>query len=1671
MPHPSRPSHSVNHQRPRSPPSHDSPSPLSTTSGLASDHTATSSPGLSLSPNTSFSVSPLSSRLHHGEGEPGSQESSTPELLRRMSDLEDSDLGLHTVTRMLENDQTTGGRTRRRPGAATYHGKHDREQRASGNAENARGPHPLHGASTMVGNLNTPYSVDEGDQTRPSLGFVQASEGLDLGERGGPAQEQRDPNSTPRDSPNPMSTRSTDSSPQSHSTKSHKPQTGHENHAAKIKQSQSSPTSSHDSHVTIDFDESGLPFLVSDLSGIVRLGGLGRDRAGTGAQERQNKTEDSATYPFAIRGQASPESNDDAKHATRENSVRDFVDDQAQTTNMRDPNTLGGIEEDGVGRDGPAGGKDVPSTNSRAQSLSKSPTNSNPDIEHLDQPTLTARFEYVLTEDGHHVVNGREGVLKRCEDEPISTPGAIQGFGALMVLEEDVENGNLEVRQVSENSTQILGLSPRYLFQLDCFTRLLTDEQEDLFRDMLEYLPDPSNAQPGNAINEARQRLEGLGPLVFRLSGSGEPGSGRALQEDFTPSSSTQGDRREWTCWVAAHIPQNKDWSKVDEQGEPVPPPNLIILEFELETDMYNPPYPSPGPTPSTTPQPSTVTPESVGANATGSAPSTTTASTSSSDVTASDFTTPARPPASTQTSFTTSKTGLHSESSKVYGNDADLDKVLESTTNRAKPLQSLERMRGQLPDQGGSGRRKPRKTRPRATGEFGAIDTLAVMGEINDQLGAATDLETFLDVTVGLVQGVSRFHRVMIYQFDESMHGVVVSELADQDHTKDFYKGLKFPAADIPPQARELYKINKVRTLYDRKLTTARMVLRYREDLEYPLDMTHCYLRAMSPIHLQYLANMGARSSMSVSIMAFGQLWGLIACHSFGQSGMRVSFPFRQMLRVLSDSISKNIERLSYAQRLSARKIISAVPSMNHPTGYIVSNADDLLHIFKADAGLLVIGDGCKPLGQRQQGPAMMAIAEYLRVKKLNSVKASSSLVQDYPDLSLPKSPETIAGLLYVPLSFTAGQDFIVMLRKGQINEVQWGGKPFKSPDASREAILEPRQSFNKWTEQVAGTTRAWSDDQLESAGILALIYGKFIQVWREKQASMASSQLTAILLSNTSHAVRTPLSQIINTLELALSGNLDPETRKMLKDSHQASKSLLFHVHDLLDLTRIETGNETAFKDPFNLRQSISEAIRLYETETTRRGIEFRVKTSDDLPQSVIGDSMKIRTVIANLVANSVKFTSKGFIEVYCGVLPQAAVSCDDGAQDRSVNIEIVISDSGCGIANEKLQAMFLALEGVGESSQDSGVGLGLAVVARIVEQLQGQLRAESEEGTGTRFLFSLSMVVHDPTLSKSSRRRESRSTLKNASNGQHSSSAKSQAALRFDKSRVPDIESLVQDLQSSHLSAASENDERLKAAGNRMSQPGTVPVVDSSFPLKPTKLSADAETSAESALSEQRSAPKKSSVSHEKPFAHENAPSTARVPDIDSDPSSSQTQVPEARQLRVMVVEDDPINSQILQRRLKMEKHSVVAVTNGQEAVDFLESERNIDAILMDIQMPIMDGRTAAREIRQLEIRNKPPPDTASLLIDARVPIFAVSASLYESDRTNLSENFDGWFLKPLNFSRIRTILAGLQDPAKRLEEVYKQGHWEAGGYFRGPASSPSTPTTTSPASSDQ
>jgi light-regulated signal transduction histidine kinase (bacteriophytochrome)/CheY-like chemotaxis protein len=930
-------------------------------------------------------------------------------------------------------------------------------------------------------------------------------------------------------------------------------------------------------------------------------------------------------------------------------------------------------------------------------------------------------------------------------------------------------------------------------------------------------------------------------------------------------------------------------------------------------------------------------------------------------------------------------------------------EELAESTIAASKPLRIL---------------RSARKKK----GEAAAMEVFNIMTQVQEQLSSATTLQSFLRVLIGVVKELTGFHRVMVYQFDHAWNGQVVAELVDQRATKDLYRGLNFPASDIPKQARDLYKLNKVRLLYNRDQETARLVCRTVEDLETPLDLTYSYLRAMSPIHIKYLANMAVRASMSISINAFNELWGLIACHSYGSKGMRVSFPIRKMCRLVGDTASRNIEHLSYASRLQARKLINTTPTASNPSGYIVASSEDLLTLFSADVGALSIRDATKILGESQSNlPEILAMVEFLRLRKINAVHATQDITADFPDLRYEPGLRFLSGMLFVPLS-SGGNDFIVFFRKGALQEVKWAGNPYeKFVKKGTEAYLEPRKSFRIWRETVAGRCRDWSEDEIETAAVLCLVYGKFIDVWRQKEAALQSSQLTRLLLANASHEVRTPLNAIINYLEIALEGSLDQDTRDNLAKSHSASKSLVYVINDLLDLTKIEGGKELVKDEVFELHHTLKEATDPFVGDAKRKNIEYNVAIWDGLPHQVVGDHRRVRQVVSNLVANAIQHTSEGSVKV--DVWPSET----QPALDR-IEMEVAVEDTGAGMSQAKVDALFRELEEVRYEGEDiemavierdpfrdepaedktdrAALGLGLAVVARTIRNMNGQLRLKTEEGKGSRFVIQLGFEIaglplipgyREETDAPSSAPRSSSTTssrvegevvLVSGSAGKKKElpgfvrreSKESMNSMTSNKSRISanslksttsqksDVDRLIDAIKEPHMHAGGEESiqrrgskgkaSRLSSADHDISPPMTKAKSIDSAMVHDLKLSftkipgqervKDSGTPIKPAriVEENKLPPSRASRPQGKVVF--DVPETPTVEEPREEPLSADA-------FSILVAEDDPINRRIMERRLQKLGHKVHCTVNGEECASAHgEAAASFDTVLMDLQV---------------------------------------------------------------------------------------------------------------------
>ncbi|GLB08244.1 light-sensor Protein kinase [Aspergillus tubingensis] len=964
-------------------------------------------------------------------------------------------------------------------------------------------------------------------------------------------------------------------------------------------------------------------------------------------------------------------------------------------------------------------------------------------------------------------------------------------------------------------------------------------------------------------------------------------------------------------------------------------------------------------------------------------------------------------------------------------------DQLASSTVNISQPLRVLRNAR-------------------RRRGEAAAMEVFSIVSQIQDQLGDAQNMDALLNITIGIVKELTGFHRVMIYQFDSEANGDVVAELVDTRMTKDLYKGLHFPSSDIPKQARDLYRLNKVRILYDREQMSSRLVCRGIEDLKTPLDMTHAYLRAMSPIHIKYLANMGVRASMSISINNTHDLWGLISCHSYGDAGMRVPFPIRKMCRLIGDTLSRNIERLSYASRLQARKLLNTIPTDANPSGYIIASSDDLLKLFDADYGALSIRGETKILGKSTESQEMLALLEFLKIRQLNSVVASHHVKKDFPDLRYPPGFKEISGMLYVPLS-ADGKDFIVFFRKGELTQIKWGGNPYTK--LLQNGHLEPRASFQVWTETVMDRAREWSESEVETAAVLCLVYGKFIKVWRQQEAALEGSQLTKLLLANSAHEVRTPLNAIVNYLEIALEGALDTETRDNLTKSYSASKSLIYVINDLLDLTNTEKGHNLIKDEPFDLPLCFKEATGMFSSEAHRKGIDYTVHAHPGLPKTVMGDERRVRQAISNLISNAIQHTSTGGVTVELWRAP-------GNPEPGFATIHMTVLDTGTGMSSAMLETMFQELEQVSseddsyffdrdpnnhsqhtESERQKGVlGLGLALVSRIVRNTHGQLTVRSEEGKGSRFQISLQFATPEDTDSDQPETPQ----ISTQDDGAIPFEAKEEFILVDSSSSAPsDGWRRSGSYRGANSPSADELDAKLVAEESidrtKDEAAGLLPSSDRrklvTLPSTPERL--DDVTRALQKNVQNLSISDKPANTSAGPAGP--APTSA--------PAGSDAQAPSGK-YRVLVAEDDPINGKIVQKRLGKLGHTVQLTVNGEEcAAAYRADSGQYDVVLMDIQMPIVDGINSTKMIREFETSSDSTELSSVAKLNNRIPIFAVSASLLEKDMSlYVDAGFDGWVMKPINFNRLNVLFEGLQTGDTRNAATYHPGcDWEQGGWF--------------------
>ncbi|KAJ5173341.1 hypothetical protein N7492_005934 [Penicillium capsulatum] len=884
-------------------------------------------------------------------------------------------------------------------------------------------------------------------------------------------------------------------------------------------------------------------------------------------------------------------------------------------------------------------------------------------------------------------------------------------------------------------------------------------------------------------------------------------------------------------------------------------------------------------------------------------------------------------------------------------------------------------------------------------------VDILNALPRILRRLSSAQTLDALVHDAIHTIRQFTQFHRVTFFQFDSDKNGLVVADAVDHSRGLQSYEGVHFDETTFPDSLKEQYLHNTVSLSY-RGSEISELVCRASTN-KLGLDLSHCYLQAPSAAP-DNIPDSSVYACVSIGIHVFGKLWGLVSCQSH-QQHQRLHPVAQRVCWFMSEAVSSNIERLSYSLPFQLQEQCSELGEQDTK-----APSCTLLGLFRADYAAASILEETKIIGKPTDSQEVLALLEYLRAKSLNNILWSTDLAVDFEDLEYLPGFRHISGLLYTPLS-ADGSDFIIFFRSYDPGD-------YKQDRLQRGAV--------------------WSAAELGKASILSLMYRTFTEIWQEKESAMQNNQLMRLLLANSAHEFRTPLNAIINYLEIALDGTLDQATRENLSRSHSASKSLVYIINDLLDLTNAENGKKLIKDETFSLSATLCEATDIFWEEARQKHVDLQVIQHSALPD-VLGDQRRVRQVITNLISNAVQHTSAGAVTIESCILSE---SCDP----KEIAVEVAIHDTGSGMSQDTVETLFCELEQVsnkwsnqnpkslGKNSShsiletESVLGLGLALVARIVRNMNGQLSLKSEEGKGScfkiRLKFPLPPEISEPDLHSLARSNE-----------------------------IPSEDEVAPSTTTCNAKSASENDlEENKNTDGRTSHKENEivyrcgeDVVPGSGPGEQNSTFLDVDVALKTGESRNITIP-----TYASPSERESQPKSLRS-ETYSDrehtkgPEYEKTKPQEpdkTNKLHILVAEDDPVNSTIIQKRLEKSGYTVRLTGNGKEcAAVHREEPSSFDAVLMDLQMPIVDGQSATKMIRAQEARDSH---------HKRVPVFAVSASLMEKDRQGYIDcGFDGWIMKPIDFRRVHALLRGVRSSEDRDACLYQPGMWEQGGWFAG------------------
>jgi len=487
-----------------------------------------------------------------------------------------------------------------------------------------------------------------------------------------------------------------------------------------------------------------------------------------------------------------------------------------------------------------------------------------------------------------------------------------------------------------------------------------------------------------------------------------------------------------------------------------------------------------------------------------------------------------------------------------------------------------------------------------------------------------------------------------------------------------------------------------------------------------------------------------------------------------------------------------------------------------------------------------------------------------------------------------------------------------------------------------------------------------------------------------RAKEDAVRRARARANFLASMSHEIRTPLNGVLGMLGLALEGDMDQAQRNRLEIALNAGQSLLGLLNDILDISKVEAGKLSLENIPFSLRNLVEECATLHAQQARRKNIDVVADIDCELPETFLGDPTRTRQILNNLLSNAIKFTERGCVRIR--------------ATRYNGNVRIDVIDTGIGMSKEGLHRIFSPFS---QADSDTtrlygGTGLGLTLCRQLVERMHGQIMVDSEEHEGTHFTVNLPLPVHDEQESQPSMPAIpdllQQVGVDIGMPGDYPHRAPIEHQLKA--WGIP-LREAAPHGQGILMIAANESDKTTAQLASSWSGTGII-LVDRDGSAQPTK---DRQI-----LS--------------MPLRREQLYRTlCRAAGLDTG-HRARTIAPPAgvsRTLNLLLVEDNQVNQVVASSMLKKLGHTVTLAENGKQALEALQrGEGRFDIVLMDCQMPVMDGYEATLKIRE-------NPEWQNL------PVIAVTANVMQGDRDDcLESGMNDYITKPYNRADLKSII---------------------------------------------